>query len=1215
MGYTRHILLFVSCIISSVLAEDLERIFAPVGQNIDINCEVEFAGKDLLHTIWYKNDVPLASAELSGKVYHVAEIWRSILTITTNFSLRIFKVKKDDAANYTCKIFTSAQNNFLTYNNTAELVVQDVPDPPGTPVISDLNSRNVTVSWHSSLVENNSPVTAYIIQIKPDGNPLDNGQVYEVSRETNHTVLRDLQPNTAYQVWVMARNAVGTSQASSPSELFFTPPERPSSPPLNLTARSVESDKIEISWQAPPQDTINGILQGYEIQYEILGENIIIPITIDGSKERVIIQGVQPFTNYKISVRAFNDADKGPASFTYVRTAEGVPEKPRIIHVSNRLPTSFVVNWEAPKKINGILNSYHLQWSHNNTLKTRIINGHLTNPMSELLSGLDPYTRYHLRVAAYTGGGSSEYSDHFTAFTDVAGPEEPNITNYTVIDSHSIYIAWEEPKTFYKSVNRYFIHYWDPKHSNNHGELIADGKETEKLITGLRTNRIYMLKVAGVTESIFSQSYYVGKFSEPVVFELVGVEPEEARQMDTLSAGTLAGILIIVALIIIAFGLFMCYRSLTCRKYYHAAFHYLAVPTNSNTPPNTVLFPPESVDENQYPVVRVEDFIEHVKHLHADSDDGFAQEFADINNHTPTDIPAEHSYHPENKVKNRYVNISAFDHSRVILNTIPGKPRQSDYINANYIDGYKKPRAYIATQGPLPNTFADFWRMVWEQGSVVIVMITNLVERGRHKCDMYWQEEGVETYGSVTVKHINTIPRAHYTVRIFSLKSSKVRKKLQSERIVYQYHYTEWPDHGVPDFTLPVLKFVKQSAKVNPPGAGPIVVHCSAGVGRTGTYILIESMIQQMKDVGTVNIPNFLLHIRKQRNFLVQTEEQYMLVHDALVEYVITQGETEVRDQDISKYVANLTKVLDGEKDSLLDKQFRIVTEYKSLKGDCSHAEKEANKLKVRCADIVPVDLKRVTLPMQPGKEGSDFINASYLQGYNKSNEFIITQHPVESTIVDFWRMVWDQNSSVIVLLSKLDGEKYPQFWPDENNTIDVDTGNFKLTYREVDERKKYSVKDFLLESTQDDYILMTRIVTPHTWPDTGSPLHSVFDLIETVQDLHKQNNMGPVIVVDSFGGEEAGLFCQLTCLYDQMTHDHSADIYQVTKLHHLKRPGVVGTKENYLYLYKAVESLIEEMSERQASPASHRLQLSSFKKATTLPRSVTINSKIETNV
>lgn len=92
------------------------------------------------------------------------------------------------------------------------------------------------------------------------------------------------------------------------------------------------------------------------------------------------------------------------------------------------------------------------------------------------------------------------------------------------------------------------------------------------------------------------------------------------------------------------------------------------------------------------------------------------------------------------------------------------------------LQGYNKPHAYIATQGPLPHTFSDFWRMIWEQGSIVIIMITNLIERGRRKCDMYWPEEGSETYGCVTVKHINTFSRAHYTVRMFSLKSSKIKK-------------------------------------------------------------------------------------------------------------------------------------------------------------------------------------------------------------------------------------------------------------------------------------------------------------------------------------------------------------------------------------------------------------------------------------------------------
>lgn len=141
------------------------------------------------------------------------------------------------------------------------------------------------------------------------------------------------------------------------------------------------------------------------------------------------------------------------------------------------------------------------------------------------------------------------------------------------------------------------------------------------------------------------------------------------------------------------------------------------------------------------------------------------------------------------------------DHSRVPLRKSPGAKKENDYINANYIDGYCQSRAFIGTQGPLPCTFDSFWKMIWEQQVSIIVMITNLVERGRRKCDMYWPKEGVENYGVIQVKLVREDVMATYTVRTFQIRHMKLKKKKKfpSEKFVYQYHYTNWPDHGTPD--------------------------------------------------------------------------------------------------------------------------------------------------------------------------------------------------------------------------------------------------------------------------------------------------------------------------------------------------------------------------------------------------------------------------------
>lgn len=167
---------------------------------------------------------------------------------------------------------------------------------------------------------------------------------------------------------------------------------------------------------------------------------------------------------------------------------------------------------------------------------------------------------------------------------------------------------------------------------------------------------------------------------------------------------------------------------------------------------------------------------------------------------------------------------------------------------------------------------------------------------------MYWPKEGTETYGHIQVKLLQEVVMATYTLRTFNAKNLKMKRKIGSERTVYQYHYTNWPDHGVPDHPLPVLSFVKKSAAANPPGAGAIICHCSAGCGRSGTYIVIDAMLKQIRHRESINVVDFLKHIRLQRNYLVQTEEQYIFIHDALVE-AIESGDTEIPAKFIGKYI------------------------------------------------------------------------------------------------------------------------------------------------------------------------------------------------------------------------------------------------------------------------------------------------------------------------
>ncbi|NXU15716.1 PTPRJ phosphatase, partial [Pardalotus punctatus] len=285
-------------------------------------------------------------------------------------------------------------------------------------------------------------------------------------------------------------------------------------------------------------------------------------------------------------------------------------------------------------------------------------------------------------------------------------------------------------------------------------------------------------------------------------------------------------------------------------------------------------------------MIKVENFESYFKKQQADSNCGFAEEYEELKSagvHQPK-FAAEL---PENRGKNRYNNVLPYDISRVKL--LNQSSETGDYINANYMPGYNSKKAFIAAQGPLPNTIEDFWQMIWEKNIYSIVMLTKCVEQARTKCEQYWPDKQPKSYGDIIVTMVSEIVLPEWTIRDFTVEKSNTPES----HTVRQFHFTSWPDHGVPETTDLLINFrhlVHEYNSQNPMDS-PTLVHCSAGVGRTGTFIAIDRLIQQMEMENTVDVYGVVYDLRMHRPLMVQTEDQYVFLNQCVMDIIRSQRE------------------------------------------------------------------------------------------------------------------------------------------------------------------------------------------------------------------------------------------------------------------------------------------------------------------------------------
>ncbi|KAF6327974.1 protein tyrosine phosphatase receptor type D [Rhinolophus ferrumequinum] len=1065
-----------------------------------------------------------------------------------------------------------------------------------------LSSTTILVQWKEP-EEPNGQIQGYRVYYTMDPTQHVNNWMKHNVADSQITTIGNLVPQKTYSVKVLAFTSIGDGPLSSDIQVI-TQTGVPGQP-LNFKAEPESETSILLSWTPPRSDTI----ANYELVYKDGEHGEEQRITIEpGTSYR--LQGLKPNSLYYFRLAARSPQGLGASTAEISARTMQSTVFAKNFHVKAVMKTSVLLSWEIPENYNSAM-PFKILYDDGKMVEE--VDGRATQ---KLIVNLKPEKSYSFvltnrgnsagglqhRVTAKTAPDVLRTKPAFIGKTNLDGmitvqlPEVPaneNIKGYYIIivplkKSRGKFIKpWESPDEMeldelLKEISRkrrsvrygrevelkpYIAAHFDVLPTEfTLGDDKQYGGFTNKQ---LQSGQEYVFFVLAVMDHAESKMYATSPYSDPVVS--MDLDPQPITDEEEGLIWVVGPVLAVVFIICIVIAILL-YKSKPDRKRAESDSRKSSIPNSKEVPSHHPTDPVELRRLNfqtpgmaSHPPIPILELADHIERLKANDNLKFSQEYESID--PGQQFTWEHSNLEVNKPKNRYANVIAYDHSRVLLSAIEGIPG-SDYVNANYIDGYRKQNAYIATQGSLPETFGDFWRMIWEQRSATVVMMTKLEERSRVKCDQYWPSRGTETHGLVQVTLLDTVELATYCVRTFALYKNGSSEK----REVRQFQFTAWPDHGVPEHPTPFLAFLRRVKTCNPPDAGPMVVHCSAGVGRTGCFIVIDAMLERIKHEKTVDIYGHVTLMRAQRNYMVQTEDQYIFIHDALLE-AVTCGNTEVPARNLYAYIQKLTQIETGENVTGMELEFKRLASSKAHTSRFISANLPCNKFKNRLVNIMPYESTRVCLQPIRGVEGSDYINASFIDGYRQQKAYIATQGPLAETTEDFWRMLWEHNSTIVVMLTKLremGREKCHQYWPAERSA--------RYQYFVVDPMAEYNMPQYILREfkvtdARDGQSRTVRQFQFTDWPEQGVP-KSGEGFIDFIGQVHKTKEQfgqdGPISVHCSAGVGRTGVFITLSIVLERMRYEGVVDIFQTVKMLRTQRPAMVQTEDQYQFCYRA---------------------------------------------
>ena len=498
----------------------------------------------------------------------------------------------------------------------------------------------------------------------------------------------------------------------------------------------------------------------------------------------------------------------------------------------------------------------------------------------------------------------------------------------------------------------------------------------------------------------------------------------------------------------------------------------------------------------------------------------------------------------ENRIRNRFKLIYPYDKSRVILNT-QDENAQSDYINASHIPGVYVKECFIAAQAPKENTLQDFWQMVMEYKVATIVMVTNFVESGRKKCEEYFP---LKVGKNVIIGPYEIVLDNENVITGYTIRMMSVHYKGKIARVKH-FHFTAWPDHDVPTLYDELLLFVSKVQEGLIKTKAPMLVHCSAGVGRTGTFITLYNLQAAIQQSKPISIYSIVHEMREHRPQMVQTFAQYKFIYLSVLEMLL--GKTSVPTEE---FITTFDLYMQSENEGYVSVFFQQYSElnYQCDKGFehvCKDAIEDSNSNKNPVKNILPCDKNRVLLFSShwPG----DYINGTFLD----NKEILVTIHPTKKTLRDFYQLLYQMETNLVVMLcSKNELQSIEQnksqrvlYWPKFGES--VTTEPFIITC-EASEKTPHFIRNTLkINHTLDQCSRNFTQIIANNWNERDEPhLKRTVVLLQTIIEFRQRFHASPIIIHCADGAGKSGVIYTVYRAIRDSTEKGYIDIFHIVK-------------------------------------------------------------------